>query len=91
MTTIYDLPSDMDAKESSPNYQKFIKEFGVTKVVELDAAPVKLLQSKLRESIQSVIDVDEFNSQCDLERQDAAHIEAHRRVVFDAIQGAHHD
>lgn len=83
----YDLPSDMDAKESSPNYQKFIKEFGATKVVELDAAPVKLLQSKLRESIQSVIDVSEFNAQCDLERQDAAHIEAHRRVVFDAIQG----
>jgi hypothetical protein len=45
----------------------------------------------MRESIQSVIDVDEFNSQCDLERQDAAHIEAHRRVVFDAILGAQHD
>ena len=58
--------------------------FGIAK---LDAAPVKLLQSKLRESIQSVIDVSEFNAQCDLERQDAAHIEAHRRVVFDAIQG----
>jgi hypothetical protein len=30
--------------------------------VELDAAPVKLLQSKLREAIESVIDVAEFNS-----------------------------
>ncbi len=69
----HDLPSDMDAKESSPN---------------LDAAPVKLLQAKLRESIEAVIDVAEFNAQVEREEQDAAHIEAHRRVVFDAIRGA---
>ncbi|MBI4290332.1 MAG: ParB N-terminal domain-containing protein [Betaproteobacteria bacterium] len=81
-----DLPSDMDAKVSSPNYQKFIQKYG-TKVVELDAAPVKLLQSKLREAIRSVIDVDEFNAQVELEKADAANIEAHRRVVFDAING----
>jgi hypothetical protein len=79
-----DLPSDIDAKESSPNYEKFIAKYG-TKVVELDAAPVKLLQSKLRDAIQSVIDVDEYNAQVDLEYQDAANVEAHRRVVFDAI------
>lgn len=83
-----DLPSDMDAKESSPNYQKFIRKFKSTKVVELDAAPVKLLQSKLREAIHSVIDVNEFNAQRQLERDDAANIEAHRQVVFDAIKGA---
>jgi hypothetical protein len=52
----HDLPSDMDAKVSSPNYQKFLKKYRSTKVVELDAAPVKLLQSKLREAIESVID-----------------------------------
>lgn len=83
----YDLPSDMDAKVSSPNYQKFLKKYGSTKVVELDAAPVKLLQSKLREAIESVIDVVEFNAQCQLEQEDAANIEAHRQVVFDSIQG----
>lgn len=82
----HDLPSDMDAKESSPNYEKFIANHGV-KVVELDAAPVELLQSKLREAIESVIDIDEFNAQIDLERKDSAHIEAHRLVVLDAIGG----
>jgi hypothetical protein len=56
--------------------------------VELDAAPVKLLQAKLREAIEAVIDVVEFNAQVDLEAQDAATIEAHRQVVFDAIKGA---
>lgn len=82
-----DLPSDMDAKVSSPNYQKFLRKYGSTKVVELDAAPVKLLQAKLRETIQSVIDVAEYNAQVELEKQDSAHIEAHRQVVFDAIKG----
>lgn len=83
----HDLPSDMDAKVSSPNYQKFLKKYGSTKVVELDAAPVKLLQSKLREAIESVIDVAEFNAQVEQEVQDSAHIEAYRRVVFEAING----
>lgn len=82
-----DLPSDMDAKVSSPNYKKFLSKYG-TKVVELDAAPVRLLQDSLRQAIQSVIDVQEFNAQVELERQDAAHIEAHRRVVLEAIRTA---
>lgn len=83
----YDLPSDMDAKVSSPNYQKFLKKYGSTKVVELDAAPVKLLQAKLREAIETVIDVVEFNAQVEQEAQDSAHIQAHRQVVFEAING----
>lgn len=82
----YNLPSDMDAKPSSPNYKKFVAKHGV-KVAELDAAPVKLLQDSLRKAIESVIDVQEFNAQIDLERQDSAHVEAHRRVVFNAIRG----
>jgi 5S rRNA maturation endonuclease (ribonuclease M5) len=81
-----DFPSDMEAKKSSPNYQEFIKKYG-TKVVELDACPVDFLQSKTKEAILSVIDVDEFNAQIEMEKQDAANVEAHRRVVFDAMNG----
>ena len=83
----YDLPSDMDAKPSSPNYAKFLKRYGATKAVELDAAPVKLLQEKLRNEIEAIIDVSEFNAQIDLEKHDAAHIEARRQLVFDAMRG----
>jgi hypothetical protein len=83
----YNLPSDMDAKPSSPNYKKFMAKYG-SKAVELDAAPVALLQSKLREAIQQVIDVDEFNAQVEQEKLDAANIEAYRQVVFEAIKGA---
>ncbi len=84
----HNLPSDMDAKPTSSNYKKFVARHG-TKVVELDACPVKLLQSTLRERIHSVIDVEEFNRQLELEKADAAHVEAHRRIVFEAIGGRH--
>ena len=79
-----DLPSDLEAKPTSPNYAKFIAQYG-TRAAELDAAPVTLLQSKLREAIESVIDVAEFNAQIDIERDDAAEVEAYRRTVFKAI------
>ena len=78
------LPSDMDAKPSSPNYKKFISKYGV-KAVELDAAPVDLLKRNLREAIQSFLDIDEFNAQRNLEQDDAVKIEAHRQVVFNNI------
>ena len=86
---LYNLPSDLDAKPSSPNYSKFIKKYG-HKAVELDAAPVELLQKKLRDAIESVIDVAEFNAQIDLEKEDAAIVEAYRRTVFEAIGGSLH-
>ena len=78
----------MDAKPTSPNYRKFITRYKASKVVELDAAPVQLLQQKLRDAITGAIDVDEFNRQMTQQDQDAAFIEAHRLVVFDAIKGA---
>ena len=55
--------------------------------MELDAAHVKLLQSKLRQAIESVIDVTEFNAHVEQEVQDSAHIQAHRQIVFEAING----
>jgi len=79
-----DLPSDMDAKPSSPNYKKFISKYGV-KAVELDAAPVALLKRSLKEAILSFLDMDEFDAQRNLEEEDAIKIEAHRQVVFSSI------
>lgn len=46
-----------------------------------------LQREKLRDAITSVIDVAEFNAQIELEKADAAKVEAHRRVVFNAIKG----
>ena len=82
-----DLPSDMDAKVSSPNYKKFIAKQGSTKVVELDAAPVAMLQGSLRKAIEAQIDIEVFNAQQEQEEKDCAVIEAHRRVAIEAIKG----
>ncbi len=76
-----DLPSDMDAKVSSPHYLKFVSEFG-TKVVELDAAPVSLIQNKLKEAIEAVINIEAFNRQLELEAKDAVLIAAKRAAVL---------
>ena len=80
----YNLPSDMDAKPSSPNYQAFVERFG-TKAVELDAIPVKLLQQKLRGAIEQYLDMDELNSQVRLESEDATEIEAYRLILMETI------
>ena len=81
----HNLPSDMDAKKSSTNYKKFIAEFGSDRVVELDAAPVEFLQQKLRDAIEKHMDIDEFNRQLKIEKEDNQHIVARRDVVFDLL------
>jgi len=82
----HNLPSAGEAKRGSSNYASFVEQYG-TAVTELDAAPVELIQRKLREAIESVIDVDTFNEQNELERGDSQFIAARRRVMLDAIGG----
>ena len=81
----YDLPSDMDAKVTSANYEKFIERYGSDRVVELDAAPVELLQEKLRDAVEDFLDMDEFNAQKELQNQEAVKIQAYRSLVFNAV------
>jgi hypothetical protein len=80
-----DLPSDMEAKVSSPNYKKFFTKYGAQRVVELDAAPVELLQEKLRESIEEHLDIDEFNRQQEIQADDNRQIVARREVIFNTL------
>ena len=82
----YDLPSDMDAKKTSVNYKKFFKRYGSNRAVELDAAPIELLQEKLRGSIESVLNMDEFNAQIKIEEQDAIEVQARRTVVLKTLR-----
>jgi hypothetical protein len=80
-----DLPSDMEAKVSSPNYKKFFAKYGAQRVVELDAAPVELLQEKLQESIEEHMDIDEFNRQQEIQANDNRQIVARREVIFSTL------
>ena len=72
----------MDAKKTSANYKKFFERYGSNRAVELDAAPVDLLQEKLREVIESMLDMNEFNEQLKMQEQDAIEIYARRTVVL---------
>ncbi len=80
----HDLPVTLDAKESSPQFKKFAAKFG-TKAVELDAAPVDLIQSKLRKAIERVIDIEVFNAQLEREQEDAHFIAAQREAIIHFI------
>ncbi len=81
----YNLPCDMGAKPTSPNFKKFVKRYGVH-VAELDAAPVALLQAKLRAAIQTILDMETFRAELDQERQDAAQIAATKKIVMETLK-----
>jgi hypothetical protein len=79
------LPSDMEAKTTSPNYKKFLQRYKTDRVVELDAAPVEFLQQKLREAIEQHMEIDEFNRQVSIMKEDNRHIVARRKIVLQSI------
>jgi hypothetical protein len=74
----YDLPPGLTAKKKSPNYDKFVAEFGIY-AYELEALAPEDLQQILIEAIDSVLDIKAFNLEIDAEREDAAALEDLRR------------
>ena len=83
----YGLPCDLEAKESSPNYKKFVRRHGIH-VAELDAAPVELLQQKLREAIEGALDMEIFEAEIQREKKDAAYIQAVKNEVVEHLKAA---
>lgn len=81
----YNLPSDLEAKKTSPNYKKFVERHGIH-VAELDAAPVELLQEKLREAIESCMDMEVFEAEVEAEKKDAAFITATKKLLVQSMQ-----
>ena len=81
----YNLPSNMEAKVTSPNYKKFVARHGVH-VAELDACPVDLLQNKLRDAIESCLDMDLFHRELEQEKEDAAYVAATKTAVVKVMR-----
>lgn len=81
----HNLPSDMEAKVSSPNYKKFVARHGLH-VAELDAAPVALLQGKLRDAIESCLDMEIFRAELAKEKEDATFIAAKKQMTIKAMR-----
>jgi hypothetical protein len=82
----YALPPNMVAKESSPNYAKFVAKHGHN-VFEVEALPPAQLQAELRQAIDAVIDRAAFNAELDREKQDAAYLAGVRATVHKTLQG----
>jgi hypothetical protein len=80
----YEIPSDVEAKPSSTNFQRFVKEHG-TSACELEAVPPKQLQQMLRDAIESVLDLDAFKAEQDQERADALEIDTARATAMAAL------
>lgn len=75
------LPPMMQAKKSSSKYDKFVNAHGKN-VYELEAIRPKKLQAYLEDTIRSVIDVDRFNVEVDLEERERVQLRAHKERMI---------
>lgn len=82
------LPPQNFAKESSSNYDWFVnRNDGDTNVYELEALDPAVMLADLERTIESVIDVDLFNKEIAIEKEEAAHLQAARVTAIDALRG----
>ncbi len=71
--TKYELPPDF-AKKSDTRADKFIKKNG-DMTVELDALPLKVLQEKIKNSIETYMDMNEFQNVLNQQKEERKEIE----------------
>jgi ParB/RepB/Spo0J family partition protein len=72
-------------KEKSSRAAKFIKRHG-RDVYELEAVPPRRLQRIIRNSIETVMDMEAFEAECEAEKQDAQALATIRAKVRSQIQ-----
>lgn len=82
----FNLPPMMEAKKSSSNHAKFVKNHG-SKVWEVEALSPEQLQSEIRATIDRVIDVAAFNAELENEKQDSAFLAAAQKRAVEALSG----
>jgi hypothetical protein len=78
----------MTAKETSSRYEKFVERHGEN-VFELEAVPPNTLQEYLRQAIDSVLDLEAFNTEIDKEKQDAAFLDTVRQRAHASLGKLH--
>ncbi|MFO0821634.1 MAG: hypothetical protein U0792_00580 [Gemmataceae bacterium] len=79
------LPPNTEAKTSSSRFKQFVERFGRF-AYELEAVAPDVLQGWLRQKIREVIDVEAFNAQVELEKKDAATLQAYRKAAMDFLK-----
>jgi hypothetical protein len=87
-TRTMQMPTAFDAetKESS-RLRKFVELYGPD-AYELEAIEPSVLQSLLRDAIDSVLDVDAFNHELDQEKKDAGYLAGVRETVLETLKSA---
>lgn len=86
--TRYGLPQQNFAKEQSANYEWFVtRNGGDTAVYELEALQPQSLLGDLDQAIRGVLDVDLFNAEVAIEKQEAAFLDVARNQAIQALQG----
>jgi hypothetical protein len=84
----YDLPPQNFAKETSSNYDWFVERNGGDDAVyELEALEPEDMLRDLENVIQSVIDIELFNREAEVEQEEAVYLEAARKTAADALKG----
>jgi len=78
----FNIHNNTEAKKKSARYKSFVKRFG-KKVYELEALSPEQLQTILSETIDSVIDVEAFNTELEAEKSDAAYLQAVRERIYE--------
>ena len=78
----FDIHSLIEAKKGSVRTKGFVGRFG-KKVYELEALSPEQLQTILTEAIDSVIDVEAFNTELEAEKEDAAYFQAVRERIYE--------
>ncbi len=74
-------PNNLEAKETSSKFNKFVQRYGSTDVYELEAIQPEQMQTVVREAIEATIDLSAFNAELKAEREDATRIQAVKSSV----------
>ena len=76
------LPTTMEAKVTSAQYDKYVERTGETAAWELETLDPETLEAIAEEAIVSVLDMDLFNAEKDQEMKDAEKlVEYERRIM----------
>ena len=82
-----DLPQTFDIKTTSSRYKKFAKKYG-DRAHELESLPTAERSRLLEQAIEEVMDIEAFNAELEVEREDVARIEKLRKQLRPAILSA---
>src|SRR5262249_37284199 len=83
---IQGLHKTFELKKTSSRYKKFIERFGAGATAhEVDSLDPDVLQHLLREAIDSVMDIEAYNREIELEAKEAPMLQAARQRALDAV------